>query len=90
MVGLYVAPVTVAGLSWAIAHFLSRHQPNRALWVLLVLDLAILAALMFRVRVSVVYDALGYFFFAMVFAAPIAIGLVLGLLTGLWVRRSRR
>ena len=90
MVMVYVVPAAIAALSWALAHFLSRHQPNRGLYVLLGLDLAALVALILKARAAEGWDGIGYVVFAMLAAAPIAIGLLLGVLTGLYVRRRRQ
>ena len=88
MVMVYVVPVAIAALSWALAHFLSRHQPNRGLYVLLVLDLVALVTLILKGRAAEGWDGIGYVIFAMLGAAPIAVGLLLGLLSGLYVRRK--
>jgi len=90
MVMVYVVPVAIAALSWALAHFLSRHQPNRGLYVLLAVDLVALVALILKGRAAEGWDGIGYVIFALLAAAPIAIGLLLGLLTGLYVRRRNR
>lgn len=92
MVMVYVVPAAIAALSWALAHFLSRHQPNRGVYALLALDLVALVALILQGRAADGWDGIGYVIFAMLAAVPIAIGLLLGLLTGFYVRRkaSRR
>ena len=86
----YIFPVAVLLLSWAFSHFLSRERPNRGVFVLIVLALAAFVALILKGRELQGWDGIGYTIFALLGAAPIGFGLLLGLLSAWLVRRLRR